>query len=75
MLLCSVRLMKECVPALVQVYVMGRIPTALHGRTTEAPILLFTCAVKFTMIGLTDRGEERQRGRGTFAPCKLLYTV
>lgn len=35
---------------------MGIIPIAWQGRFTEAPIVLLTCPVKFTMMGLT--GEE-----------------
>lgn len=39
---------------------MGRIPTALQGRTAEAPILQLTWPAEVTMMGLTGR---RKNGR------------
>ncbi len=60
MCMSSVGLMGNCVSALplVQVYVMGRSPIALQGRTAGAPILQFTWLTNVTMIGLTRKQKE-----------------
>lgn len=46
----------DCASALplLQLYVMGRSPTALQGKTTGAPTLQLTWATNVTMMGLTE---------------------
>ncbi len=63
MCLSSVRLVGNCVSVLplVQVYVMGRSPKALQGRTTDAPTLELTWPTKVTMMGLTKRCKEDKK--------------
>lgn len=69
----SVRPMGDRVSALLQLYVMGRIPTALQGRTTDAPMLL-TLLVEVTIMGLTGEKEKwHQKGQKSIDP-SISYT-
>lgn len=57
MYVSSLGSMVKCLLPLLldQVYVMGTIPTALQGRTADAPILQLTRLTRFTIMGLTAR--------------------